>query len=114
MTLDDIAITVDEHRQVTLSAPVAYRALAALVEDDMGSEGELLYTVLARLYTRDENGWKITGDSCTVSVQGDQAVIVNNFNDDRTELTRQDLRDVLERTRDEMAFARARRGSGEA
>ncbi len=114
MTLEDIAIAVDEDGQVFVSAPVQYRALAALLEDDMGVEGEQFYTVLARVHGHQENGWKVAGDSCTVSVQGDEAVIVNNYNKDRTEMTRDDLRDVLERARDEMAFARARRRSGEA
>lgn len=113
MTLEDIAVAVDESGHVSVTAPAEYRALAALLEDDMGFEGEQFYMVLARVHGRDENGWKVTGDSCTVRVQGDQAVIVNNFNDDRTEMTREELRDILERTRDEMAFARARRGSGQ-
>ena len=114
MTLDEIAIAVDDQGHVSVDAPPQYGALVALLQDDLGIEGSDLYTVLARLYGREEQPWKVTGDSCTLTVQGDRAEIVNDFNDNRAEMTREDLLEVLERLRDEMAYARARRRSGES
>lgn len=114
MTLEDITITVDEQGRVSVNAPAQYGALVALLQTDLRIEGPQLYTVLARLYGRDEQPWEVTGDSCTLVVQGDRAEIVNDFNDDRTEMTRDDLLDVVEQLRDELAFARARRRSGQS
>lgn len=114
MTLEEVAIAVDERGQVSVSAPAQYGALVALLQSDLRIEGQQLYTVLARLYGRDENAWESTGNSCTLTVQGDRAEIVNDFNDNRTEMTRTDLLEIVERLRDEMAFARARRHSSQS
>lgn len=114
MTLEGIDITVDERRKVTVRAPERWRALAALLESDLRTEGPQLYKALARLYTHDDTPWKATGNSCTLKVRGDSVTIDNNVTEDRAEMTRDDLLDVLERLRDEMAFARARSRSSQS
>ncbi len=110
----DIEISVNERGTVSVSAPEQYRALAALLETDLRVEGPHLYKVLARLYVRDDNAWKVSGNSCTLTVRGDSVTIVNNVTEDQTDMTRDQLLDALEQLRDELAFARARRRSRQA
>lgn len=114
MTLEGIGITVNERGTVSVHAPESFRALAALLETDLRVEGPQLYKVLARLYVREDKPWSVSGNSCTLTVHGDSATIVNNFTDDQTETTRDYVLEALERLRDELAFARARRRSARA
>lgn len=110
MTPSDVSIMVNERGNVVVKVPPEYQALAALLASDLRREGPYFYTVLARLYIQgDEKPWETVGNVCTLVIQGDYATIVNNFTDDKAVVGKGELRSLLERMRDELAFARARR-----